>query len=185
MFKFSYNLHFYIQSIMVVPINSNFCRMSSSLMPHKFSFMKEKLEDETYHCNISWSDILIWIQHKHYPVVTLSCERDTHSTEFFLSLSYNTTNYINWLIPINLREISLNEDFKTCLPHINNIRLIFPQSDWMVNIQQAGKYMYKILHVLCNYKNSKRYFCKYLHIKSDIRRSTIIMKVCMMSVLNI
>ncbi|EGI60109.1 Aminopeptidase N [Acromyrmex echinatior] len=123
-------------------------QMSSSLMPHNFSFMKEKLEDETYHCNISWNEILIWIQNKHYPVV--SCERDTHSTEFFLSLSYNTTNYINWLIPINLREISLNENFKTCLaPHINNIRLIFPQSDcWMVNIEQAGKYLEKPLKTL-------------------------------------
>ncbi|KAG5344844.1 AMPE aminopeptidase, partial [Acromyrmex heyeri] len=124
---FRNNIHTYVS-------RHNFFSMFSSIMSHSVWFMEGELKDDANHCNISSNEILIWIQNRHYPVVRL--EQYTHPTFilFILSQSYNS-NYVKSLMPIKLREIFLNKDFKTCLvPHSNIDRLIFPQREyWMFN----------------------------------------------------
>ncbi|KYN19638.1 Aminopeptidase N [Trachymyrmex cornetzi] len=116
----------------------------------------EKLAGAYICSNTSSHEFSNWMHYKHYPVI--SWERDTNYT-FVLSRSDNTSN-IKWLVPIKLREISLKENYTTCLAsHINSITITFPQSDcWLVNIEQAGYYRIKYdsegWHAIANYLNS-------------------------------
>ncbi|KYN15696.1 Aminopeptidase N [Trachymyrmex cornetzi] len=116
----------------------------SSIMSYNFWSMKEKL-GEAYHCYTSLNEFSTWIQYKHYPVV--SWKRITGSkVTNILSQSYNMS-YSRWLIPINLKAISLNINYETCLTsHINSIKISLPQllmDYWMVDIQHAGYYRVK------------------------------------------
>ncbi|XP_018359908.1 PREDICTED: aminopeptidase M1-A-like [Trachymyrmex cornetzi] len=123
----------------------------SSIISYNFWSMKDEL-DERYNCNLPSNEFLTWIQYKHYPVVMWEQYKHREITKT-ISQSYNKTNYGEWLIPITLRELKLLfEDLKTCLkPNVNSI--VYPTTSplnelWMVNFQQAGKYLEKPLKTL-------------------------------------
>ncbi|XP_018367848.1 PREDICTED: aminopeptidase M1-B-like [Trachymyrmex cornetzi] len=123
----------------------------SSKISYNFWSMKEVL-NEAYHCNLSSSEFLTWLQYKHYPVVIWEPYK-YFEVNNILSQSYIAMNYGKWLIPTILREISsLYVNFKTCLkPNDNSAHLpsTLPFYEvWMVNIQQAGKYLEKPLKTL-------------------------------------
>ncbi|KYN19672.1 Glutamyl aminopeptidase [Trachymyrmex cornetzi] len=128
----------------------------STIMSYNFWAMGEKFGDEYFCPNVSLYEFSNWIHYKHYPVI--SWERDPNYAGF-LSKIYSTSN-TKWLIPIQLREISLNKNYKACLAsHTNSIRITLPQSDcWMVNFEQAGYYRIKYdlnrWHAIANYFNS-------------------------------
>ncbi|KYN16391.1 Glutamyl aminopeptidase [Trachymyrmex cornetzi] len=118
----------------------------SSKISYNFWSMKEVL-NEAYHCNLSSSEFLTWLQYKHYPVVIWEPYK-YFEVNNILSQSYIAMNYGKWLIPTILREISsLYVNFKTCLkPNDNSAHLpsTLPFYEvWMVNIQQAGYYRIK------------------------------------------
>ncbi|XP_018367846.1 PREDICTED: uncharacterized protein LOC108764217 [Trachymyrmex cornetzi] len=123
----------------------------SSIISYNFWSMKDEL-DEPYNCNLPSNEFLTWIQYKHYPVVMWEQYKHREITKT-ISQSYNKTYYGEWLIPITLRELTLLfDDLKTCLkPNVNSI--VYPTTVplnelWMVNFQQAGKYLEKPLKTL-------------------------------------
>ncbi|KYN19648.1 Glutamyl aminopeptidase [Trachymyrmex cornetzi] len=133
-------------------------RQFSTIISYNFWIKTEKLAGKYKFCpHASSYEFANWIHYKHYPVI--SWERDTDYTGFVLSRSYSTSN-ITLLMPIKLKEISLNKNYKTCLgSHFNSIIITFPQSDcWIVNFGQAGyyrvKYDLKGWHAIANYLNS-------------------------------
>ena len=109
-------------------------------MSYDFWFMKKKL-DEGYYCNTSSNEFLTWIQYKRYPVI--SWKQNIMGSRILNTLSQNYNTSYRWLIPLNLKKISLKKNYKTCLSsYVNSARFVSSTSDYvMVDIQQAGKYI--------------------------------------------
>ncbi|XP_018363289.1 PREDICTED: aminopeptidase N-like [Trachymyrmex cornetzi] len=119
---------------------------SSNFMSYNFWSTKEGL-DVAYDCNLPSYMFLTWIQYKHYPVVIIEQNRHSEVVKI-ISQNYNTTSSGEWLIPINLRDITLGcVDLQTCLkPNLSSLRYntTTPANEvWMVNFQQAGYYRAK------------------------------------------
>jgi len=112
------------------------------MISYEFSSMQEILTNLIYiPYNVS-NEFLIWINHKHYPIVNWKREASLYGK---LSQNFNI-NYGRWWIPIKLILKSfLLGTLKPLIlssqePSINVFHTI--QEDWIiVDIQQAGKYV--------------------------------------------
>jgi len=92
------------------------------------------------------NEFLLWIKHKHYPVLSWTREGDL----LFLNMlqNFNTTSFGKWWIPVRLilKRFSLRNFWSTSdvLSSQKSFLSIFHsiKDDWiMIDNQQAGKYV--------------------------------------------
>jgi len=121
--------------------------MFTSMIPSEHSPMQEILTTYMYKRLKYYlpNEFSNWMKYKYYPIVSWTLESYSYG-----KLSQNfTTSHGNWWIPIRL--IFKNLDFWEL--YVLSSRdptsdTLYDQDDWvMIDIQQAGKYVLKFLHL--------------------------------------
>jgi len=113
------------------------------MISYKFSPLQEILLNFIYYGPYDISDeFLIWINHKHYPVMNWKRETSLYG---ILSQNFSTTSYSKLWIPVRLilKPFSLGKLNRFLSSQELSIRIYTIKADWiMADIRaQAGKYV--------------------------------------------